>query len=141
MKELIHSEVDGSLLHVVYRLEDLSSQMDKRINFGEECDFLQVAAIRSPAKTEYAPHAHLTRSRKLDNLKAQESWVVVSGSVEVQYYDIDDRFIASRQLNRGDLTITFNGGHGYKILGEETLVYEFKSGPYEGVEIDKRFIE
>lgn len=138
--EKIYSKVDGSLLHIVYRREDLESQYVPRVNFGEESDFLQVASIKSPPNKDYASHIHLPRDRELKNLKAQESWVVIVGGVEVHYFDLDEKPICSRKLYSGDLTITFHGGHGYSILEKETLVYEFKSGPYEGIEIDKRFI-
>ena len=36
--------------------------------------------------------------------------------------------------------MTFEGGHNYEILEENTLVYEFKTGPYEGIDKDKVFI-
>lgn len=139
--EKIFSEIEKTLLlHLVYRCGDLESQLSSRLNFGDEKDYLQVAAIRSPANTSYASHIHLERERKFKNLKAQESWVVIRGAVQVEYFDIDETFITSKTLNQGDVTITFHGGHGYKILDSETLVYEYKSGPYEGVEVDKRFI-
>ena len=28
-----------------------------------------------------------------------------------------------------------------EILEEDTVVYEYKSGPYQGVELDKRFLD
>jgi hypothetical protein len=60
--------------------------------------------------------------------------------VEVTLYDKDDSVQAIKILNQGDVTLTLYGGHGYKILEDGTLVYEFKSGPYEGIEIDKQEI-
>ena len=33
-----------------------------------------------------------------------------------------------------------NGGHTYEILESDTLVYEYKTGPYEGQKLDKEFI-
>ena len=43
-------------------------------------------------------------------------------------------------LNVGDASFTLEGGHNYEILEDNTLVYEYKTGPYEGQEFDKIFI-
>ena len=66
--------------------------------------------------------------------------MVIEGKVKVYYYDTDGVFITSTVINRGDLSISFEGGHNYKALTNKTYVYEFKTGPYEGVKLDKVFI-
>jgi hypothetical protein len=43
-------------------------------------------------------------------------------------------------LHVGDASFTLEGGHNYEILEDNTLVYEYKTGPYEGQEMDKKFI-
>ena len=58
---------------------------------------------------------------------AQESWVITRIS-ESNYYDTNGN-PADEILYAGDCTITLQGGHNYKSLEENTLVYEFKSGP------------
>lgn len=56
-------------------------------------------------------------------------------------YDIDNKTIlATPILEAGDASFTLYGGHTYEILEENTIVYEYKTGPYEGQELDKRFI-
>jgi len=40
----------------------------------------------------------------------------------------------------GDASFTLGGGHNYLILEEGTIVYEYKTGPYEGQLMDKVFI-
>ena len=66
--------------------------------------------------------------------------MVMRGSVEVTLYDRDNTVQAVRTLHEGDVTLTLFGGHGYRILEDDTLVYEFKSGPYEGPSVDKEQI-
>ena len=39
-------------------------------------------------------------------------------------------------LHRGDCSVTLAGGHTYLILEDGTLVYEYKTGPYKGIEND-----
>lgn len=141
MVEKIYSQVNNQVLHEIYRRSELEQQSLERVNLGSESDYLQAAAMRIKDEKSFRAHTHLTRSRTIPNLKAHESWVVVSGRVTVHYFDVDDRHLEDVTLSDGDMTITYSGGHGYTILDKNTLVYEFKSGPYEGQEIDKRFIE
>ena len=44
-------------------------------------------------------------------------------------------------LEAGDASFTLYGGHTYEILDEGTIVYEYKTGPYEGQALDKTFIK
>ena len=44
-------------------------------------------------------------------------------------------------LEVGDASFTLEGGHTYTILEDDTLVYEYKTGPYEGQKNDKVFID
>ena len=83
---------------------------------------------------------HEKRDVNFKKTIAQESWVIVEGSVKVDYYDTDGSFISSHILKKGDCTVTLEGGHNYTSLEENTLVYEYKSGPYEGIKKDKVFI-
>jgi hypothetical protein len=55
-------------------------------------------------------------------------------------YDIDDQVIATPILYPGDASFTLYGGHTYEILEEDTIVYEYKTGPYEGQSLDKTFL-
>ena len=37
--------------------------------------------------------------------------------------------------------MTFRGGHNYLCLEDDSLVYEYKTGPYYGQKKDKVFID
>ena len=54
--------------------------------------------------------------------------------------DLDDTILVEPILNPGDASFTLEGGHNYEILEDNTLVYEYKTGPYEGQALDKTFI-
>lgn len=140
MTEIIACPKTGKTLHQIYRVETLAEQMPERVDLGTESNFLQVAAMRILKPKHFRAHTHLERKRSFSNLRAQESWVVIRGEVEVHYFDESDELISIRKLKAGDLSITFFGGHGYEIKTIDTLIYEFKSGPYEGQQIDKRFL-
>ena len=36
--------------------------------------------------------------------------------------------------------MTFRGGHTYTLLEDDTIVREYKTGPYKGIDMDKVFI-
>ena len=63
----------------------------------------------------------------------------MSGRVLASFYDLNDKLLEMVELNQGDISLTFEGGHTYTIL-EDARVYEYKTGPYEGVELDKVFL-
>jgi hypothetical protein len=111
-----------------------------REDFSNPSEYLQGALIEIPAGHSFAPHVHLERERSFSNLRAQEAWIVMSGQVEVSYFTDSRVLICKEVLNAGDVSISFRGGHGYMALSEGARVYEFKSGPYEGQEVDKVFI-
>lgn len=80
----------------------------------------------------FPPHRHIIKERHYQEQIVQESWVVIRGSVKCIFYDIDDKIIATPVLNERDASFTLYGGHIYEILEENTIVYEYKTGPYEG---------
>ena len=132
----------GLLLHQIIRANDSSGPIQnvRRSDLSEPQEFLQAALISIPKDHSFRPHIHLERNRTLPNLRAQESWVVIRGEVLVDYYGETGEFLLTEKLQAGDATISFRGGHGYRTLTSDALVFEFKSGPYEGLEIDKSFI-
>lgn len=87
--------------------------------------------------TSFKPHIH--KPRKSVIRETQEAWVVISGEVLVLYYDLDGSPLDSCLLSDGDCSITYKGGHGYKCL-QDAMVWEFKNGPYLGIEADKEMI-
>ena len=94
-----------------------------------------------PKDKTFPPHRHITKERTYKEQIAQESWVVISGRVKCILYDIDNTIIATPILEAGDASFTLYGGHTYEILEEDTIVYEYKTGPYEGQKLDKEFID
>lgn len=132
----IYSKLDQEvLLHIIYRLDDLKKG---RIDIAPENEFLQVAALKLEKGKTFKPHKHIEKE-KITNI-AQESWLVFKGSVKCIFYDLNDEIIEEVILRAGDLSMTFRGGHNYVILEEDTVVYEYKTGPYLGIENDKEFI-
>lgn len=135
----IYSKVcDGKLLHLINRFDEITD----RNNIAPDDEFLQLATLRMDSGKTFKPHKHIWKSVPgVDQVIAQESWVVIQGSVRIYMYDINDQFLESCVLMRGDCSMTFEGGHTYEILEDDTVVYEYKTGPYQGIELDKVFID
>ena len=132
----IHSKITSELLHIIFHKNDF---INGRTDIIEPDNFLQCSALKFDKGKTFRPHKHLFRTRVLDII-AQESWVIINGSIKCIFYDIDDTIIAESILYEGDTSFTLNGGHTYKVLENDTIVYEYKTGPYEGQKIDKIFI-
>lgn len=135
--EHVYSKVQPSkLLHMVARKSDFQPG---RRELVDEDQFIQCGMLRMDKGTTFRPHYHLWRERTR-NIIAQESWMVIQGSVRAIFYDLDETIVGEFVLNAGDASFTLEGGHNYLILEDDTLVYEYKTGPYEGQKVDKAFI-
>lgn len=125
------------LLHAINRVSDFHL----RSNLSDPANFLQLASLQFNSGETIRPHMHIWRDSLYNKIIAQESWIVIKGSAKVSFYDIDKKLLATDILYKGDCSMTFEGGHSYEILENNTLVYEFKTGPYEGINKDKIFID
>ena len=135
MKKIYSKTNPKILLHLVASINDLDGN---RIDIAPEDEFLQLAILKMNKGKTFQPHKHISIEKITDI--AQESWFVFRGKVKCIFYDIDDSIIDEPILNEGDISMTFRGGHNYEILEDNTIVLEYKTGPYLGQEFDKKFI-
>jgi len=139
--EIIYSKVEeGKILHMIKRLSEIEQQGVDRTDIVDVDNFIQCSALNMKNGKTFKPHKHIYKERTYEKQIAQESWVVIRGSVKCIFYDIDDTIIAEPILYPGDASFTLGGGHNYLILEDDTIVYEYKTGPYEGQKMDKVFL-
>ena len=132
----IYSKVDEKcLLLVINKKEDIT---EKRTDLSPDEEFLQCATKTLTKGMKFKPHKHNPMYRGTDI--TQEAWVFLSGKVRAKFYDLDDSVILNTELGAGDCAIVFRAGHGFEVLEDDTIIYEFKTGPYFGQEADKTFI-
>lgn len=135
--EKIYSKVSAeTILHMIVRKDDV---VKGRTDIVPENNFIQCSLLKLDKGKTFNPHKHIWKERT-NNVIAQESWVVIKGSVKCIFYDLDDTLLSEHVLYEGDSSFTLQGGHNYLILEDDTIVYEYKTGPYEGQEFDKKFI-
>lgn len=136
MEKIYSKKEPGKLLHIIVRKDDINPG---RADIVSEENFIQCSMLNMNEGKTFKPHKHIWKERT-HNVIAQESWVIIKGSVKCIFYDLDDSLIAEPILYAGDASFTLEGGHNYLILEDDTLVYEYKTGPYEGQQLDKTFI-
>lgn len=134
----IYSKIEPTqIIHIINRKRDIQ---DGRADLVEPDEFIQCAALKMYGGQTFKAHSHRWRFPvEPTNLIPQESWVVISGLVQVILYDLDNTILHTDILEPGDCSITLQGGHNY-ICMQPSIVYEFKTGPYLGQENDKVFI-
>ena len=139
--EIFYSKIEeGKILHIIKRLSEIEKQNVFRIDIVPSENFIQCSSLNMENGKTFKPHKHIFKQRMYEKQITQESWIVIRGSVKCIFYDIDDTIIAEPILYAGDASFTLYGGHNYLILEDNTIVYEYKTGPYEGQKLDKIFI-
>ena len=137
----IYSKIQpDKLLHIVHRLTDVINRKTQRVDLINPDQYIQCSSLKMSKGTTFKAHKHIWKSGPTDVI-AQESWVVIMGSVKCYFYDLDDSLLETVNLFVGDVSFTLSGGHNYEILEDSTIVYEYKTGPYEGQILDKEFLD
>lgn len=109
------------------------------IEFFTPAEFSQqLGYMKHPKGSKIAPHTHNLVVRKVKY--TQETLLVKSGSVRVDLYSEDKRYLKSEVLVAGDVILLASGGHGFCFLEESELI-EIKQGPYLSFEVDKERFE
>ena len=137
MKKVYSRVEPGKLLHIINRYDEIEGRTD----VAPADQFIQLATLRMEKDKTFRPHKHIWKPAPREQVIAQESWVVIQGAVTIHMYDIDGTHIKDEIIKKGDCSMTFEGGHTYTIMEDDTVVYEYKTGPYMGIENDKVFID
>lgn len=132
----IYSKLDPTEL-ILSELK-ASDIQNYRTDLSPDEEFLQVSGRKLKLGTIVPAHKHLQVDRTTNI--TQEAWVVLKGKVKGIFYDLDNTIIYETILTDGDCIVLYRGGHSLEVLEEDTIFYEFKTGPYFGVEVDKKKI-
>lgn len=133
--EEIYDATNKTLCHFIVRS---SLIREGRNNIISNSEPLQLCTLRMNQGDTFIPHVHVKFEKIV--YTTQESWVVIRGRVKVLHFDVDGNLLNESILEVGDATVTLYGGHTYEALDDDTIVYEFKTGPYLGIEKDKKHI-
>ena len=136
MKKVFSKIKKKKLLHIIFN----NSKKNSRINISPEKEFLQACFLPMKKNQQIKPHAHFWKKNLNKRRIVQEVWVVMAGKAQITLYDLDNKVILRKVLNTGDFSITFEGAHKIMSLSNKTIVYEFKTGPYEGKKKDLKYL-
>ena len=104
--------------------------------FTNDNDSQQLGYMTRDVGHEIIPHRHNIVKRKVE--VTQEVLFIKSGQVRVDFYDNNEQYLKSRVLNKGDIILLIDGGHGFVML-EKSEIIEVKQGPYCGEKDKVRF--
>ena len=84
-----------------------------------------------------APHVHNKVPRNVNF--TQETLIIKSGVVRVDFYTQEQEYLESRIVYKGDIILLAAGGHGFKMIQPAEII-EIKQGPYAGIMDKVRFV-
>ena len=114
-----------------------SNESTNSIEFFTPDDYSQqLGLMKRPKGYEIPPHVHKPVPREITH--TQEVLFVRKGSMHVDFYDDEKRYLSSEILSTGDCILLASGGHGFRMK-EETEIIEIKQGPYAGEKDKERF--
>ena len=127
------SEKNNNLLAIIVRY---NYKQDGLKFFTTEKDTQQIGCIGHTKGTVCQAHIHNKIKREI--LYTSETLIIKEGKVRVDVYDNNKNYMESKILEKGDVILFVDGGHGFKFL-EDTQIVEIKQGPYLGLDDKIRF--
>ncbi len=126
-----------NLLALIIRKKD--HPKNSGANFiTKNTDPFQLGFINYPTNHKIKPHYHKKRKRIINT--CTEVLIVKKGVLNVYFYKKNGRKLKkNKKLKTGDIIILFQGGHGFKVSKNISLI-EIKQGPYS-VNKDKKIIK
>ena len=73
------------------------------------------------------PHKHNKRLTRI--LRTTEVILLLKGTLRVDIYNNDNKYLLSKIINERDIIMLVHGGHGFKVLQNVEMI-EVKQGPY-----------
>lgn len=104
--------------------------------YGNDMLPLQFGSCVYESGVELRPHYHKVRDRMRAH-KTLEFLYIIRGKVEANFYRPNRQLVRTVILQEGDCIMLYDGGHGFKVLENNTVFIEVKNGPFTSVFADK----
>jgi len=125
-------EYKNELLAIIHKKDEWKEGLDF---LTRNEDYLQAGTWWYQEGQNLKAHSHIENKREI--MLTQEAVIVMEGKLEIHLYGNETNIIHTETLLSGDMAIMLSGGHGYKILSNNTKVIEVKGGQFNSVEKDK----
>ena len=110
-----------------------------RVNLTPEKEYLQASIIKFKKKLTIKSHNHLKHPVVKNKRPIQESWILIKGKAKIFYFDTNKKLLKTLTMKPGDISISFGGGHRLDVEKVNTIIYEYKTGPYKGSKKDLKY--
>jgi hypothetical protein len=87
----------------------------------------QIGAMTRPKDEYIQAHVHEPLQRQI--VGTHEVLFLQEGSIRVDLFDETKHYVASVEMNSGDVVLLCSGGHGIEIIDEARII-EVKQGPF-----------
>ncbi len=122
----------GMLIAIVGSLQDIAHGN----NFVTEPELPMQLGIMRVDKCKIPNHIHKVRNRQVKSI-SNEFHFVVQGKAMLSLFDYNKNLVTKIMLYPSMFCMLFNGGHGYEIIKDDTIILECKLGSYTTKEDDK----
>jgi mannose-6-phosphate isomerase-like protein (cupin superfamily) len=123
------SQVYAIIIRTAYNAEGIKF-------FTNDDSSQQLGYMNRKKGYQIQPHVHNEVLREVT--LTQEVLFIKTGVVRVDFYSQQMEYKMSKVLEKGDVVLLANGGHGFEIL-EDAEIIEVKQGPYCGERDKVRF--
>ena len=98
------------------------------INFFTPTDATQQFGFMKHKKNHFIKqHKHNKRLTRI--LRSTEVILLLKGTLRVDFYNNNNKYLLSKIINERDIIMLIHGGHGFKVLKNVEMI-EVKQGPY-----------
>lgn len=126
---------NGTLIALVGSFEDSAWGN----NFLTQNELPMQLGVMRVNKQQVQDHIHKIRNRQVKSI-SNEFHYVVRGKVLVRLFNYEKKLIEKIMLCPNMFCLLFNGGHGFEIIKDDTLILEIKNGSFTTVAEDKEKI-
>lgn len=121
--------IDEELLHMITAEAKASERKRKNYNFHDSLDAPCQRLLNALEPDTVVPtHRHL---------QTAETYIIVSGSLEVVFYndrgEVTDSVVLSQKSGNRGVHIPVGQWHSIKVLESGTVIFEAKDGPYMSI--------
>jgi len=116
---------NDQLLALIIHHEDIQAKVKF---YTPDTQTLQIGKHFRKKGEKIKAHKHFPlKVERNENL--QEVLYIERGKMKINFYTEDGKTVTFKILNKGDMILLINGGHGFEFI-EETRMLEIKQGPY-----------
>jgi hypothetical protein len=121
-----------NLIAIVGSLQDIAYGN----NFITEPELPMQLGLMRLNKGKIENHIHKIRNRQVKSI-SNEFHMVITGKAILSLFNASKNLVTKTTLCPGMFCMLFNGGHGYEIIKDDTVIVEVKNGAFTSVDEDK----